>query len=63
MKTSSGCCCAVCYQAGIAVVIALAAVYAEQVLGFKQAQTMGLLVLRKVDVVRGAVAARAAMQK
>ena len=31
--------CGVAYQAGIAVVIALAAVYAEQVLGFKQTQT------------------------
>ena len=37
--------CAVFYQAGIAVVIALAAVYAEQVLGFKQAQTMALIFL------------------
>src|SRR5688572_11763317 len=33
------------YQAGISVVIALAAVYAEQVLGFKQTQTMMLVFL------------------
>ena len=32
--------CGACYQAGISVVIALAAVYAEQALGFKQADTM-----------------------
>jgi len=37
--------CAVAYQAGISVVIALAAVYAEQVLRFRQTQTM-LLILR-----------------
>jgi UMF1 family MFS transporter len=30
--------CGACYQAGIMVVIALAAVYAEQVLGFKQSR-------------------------
>ena len=34
-----------CYQAGIAVVIALAAIYAEQAMGFKQAQTMMLVFL------------------
>ena len=28
--------CGACYQAGVAVVIALAAIYAEQVMGFKQ---------------------------
>ena len=37
--------CAVAYQSGIAVVIALAAVYAEQVLGFQQTQTMMLIFL------------------
>ena len=37
--------CAVAYQAGIAVVVALAAVYAEQVLGFQQTQTMMLVFL------------------
>jgi UMF1 family MFS transporter len=37
--------CALAYQAGIAVVIALAAIYAQQVLGFGQAQTMALIFL------------------
>lgn len=46
--------CAVCYQAGIAVVIALAAVYAEQVLGFKQAQTMMLVFLVNIAAALGA---------
>ena len=46
--------CAVCYQAGIAVVIALAAVYAEQVLGFKQAQTMALIFLVNIASAVGA---------
>lgn len=35
--------CTASYQAGIAVVIALAAVYAEQVLGFQQTDTMALV--------------------
>ena len=35
--------CAAFYQAGISVVIALAAVYAQEVLGFQQAQTMMLV--------------------
>ena len=35
--------CAAFYQAGISVVIALAAVYAQEVLGFQQAQTMLLV--------------------
>ncbi|MBL8315064.1 MAG: MFS transporter [Rubrivivax sp.] len=48
--------CAVCYQAGIAVVIALAAVYAEQVLGFKQAQTMALIFLVNIASAVGAFA-------
>ncbi len=46
--------CAVFYQAGIAVVIALAAVYAEQVLGFKQAQTMALIFLVNIAAAVGA---------
>ncbi|MGY4827491.1 MFS transporter [Sphaerotilaceae bacterium SBD11-9] len=46
--------CGVCYQAGIAVVIALAAVYAEQVLGFKQAQTMMLVFLVNIAAALGA---------
>ncbi len=48
--------CAVCYQAGIAVVIALAAVYAEQVLGFKQTQTMALIFLVNIASAAGAFA-------
>lgn len=46
--------CAACYQAGIAVVIALAAVYAEQALGFKQAQTMMLIFLVNIAAAIGA---------
>jgi UMF1 family MFS transporter len=46
--------CAAFYQAGISVVIALAAVYAEQVLGFKQAQTMVLVFLVNIASAVGA---------
>ncbi|MET0335184.1 MAG: MFS transporter [Rhizobacter sp.] len=46
--------CGTCYQAGISVVIALAAVYAEQVLGFKQAQTMMLVFLVNIAAALGA---------
>jgi UMF1 family MFS transporter len=48
--------CAVAYQAGIAVVVALAAVYAEQVLGFKQTQTMMLIFLVNIASAVGAFA-------
>jgi len=48
--------CGVAYQAGIAVVIALAAVYAEQTLGFKQAQTMALVFLVNIASAVGAFA-------
>lgn len=48
--------CAACYQAGISVVIALAAVYAEQALGFKQAQTMMLVFLVNIAAALGAFA-------
>jgi UMF1 family MFS transporter len=48
--------CAVAYQAGIAVVITLAAVYAEQVLGFKQTQTMMLVFLVNIAAAVGAFA-------
>lgn len=48
-------CCA-SYQAGITVVIALAAVYAEQVLGFKQSETMLLIFLVNVASAIGAFA-------
>jgi UMF1 family MFS transporter len=44
----------VAYQAGVSVVIALAAVYAEQVLGFKQVQTMTLIFLVNIASVVGA---------
>ncbi|MDP1691264.1 MAG: MFS transporter [Burkholderiaceae bacterium] len=46
--------CAMAYQAGIAVVIALAAVYAEQVLGFKQTQTMMLIFVVNIAAAVGA---------
>jgi MFS transporter, UMF1 family len=46
--------CAVAYQAGIAVVIALAAIYAEQVLGFKQMDTMMLVFLVNIASAAGA---------
>ncbi len=48
--------CGVFYQAGIAVVVALAAVYAEQALGFKQAQTMMLVFLVNIAAALGAFA-------
>jgi UMF1 family MFS transporter len=48
--------CTTAYQAGIAVVIALAAVYAEQVLGFKQTQTMMLVFLVNIASAVGAFA-------
>jgi UMF1 family MFS transporter len=48
--------CAVFYQAGISVVIALAAIYAEQVLGFKQTDTMMLIFLVNVASAAGAFA-------
>ena len=46
--------CCVSYQAGISVVITLAAVYAEQALGFKQADTMLLVFLVNIAAVVGA---------
>ncbi|MEH0165160.1 MFS transporter [Roseateles microcysteis] len=46
--------CGTSYQAGISVVIALAAVYAEQALGFKQAQTMALVFLVNIASAVGA---------
>lgn len=46
--------CGTSYQAGISVVIALAAVYAEQTLGFKQAQTMALVFLVNIASAVGA---------
>lgn len=46
--------CTVAYQAGISVVIALAAVYAEQALGFSQVQTMTLVFLVNIAATIGA---------
>ncbi|HSB23641.1 MAG TPA: MFS transporter [Burkholderiaceae bacterium] len=48
--------CGFFYQSGIAVVIALAAVYAEQVLGFKQTETMMLVFLVNIAAAIGAFA-------
>ena len=48
--------CTVAYQAGIAVVVALAAVYAEQALGFKQTETMALVFLVNIASAAGAFA-------
>ena len=48
--------CAFFYQAGISVVIALAAVYAEQVLGFAQTDTMALIFLVNIAAAVGAFA-------
>jgi UMF1 family MFS transporter len=48
--------CTVAYQAGISVVIALAAVYAEQVLGFRQTETMMLVFLVNIAAACGAFA-------
>ena len=48
--------CAVAYQAGISVVVALAAVYAEQALGFKQIDTMILIFLVNIAAASGAFA-------
>jgi len=46
----------VAYQAGISVVIALAAVYAEQVLRFRQTQTMLLIFVVNIAAALGAFA-------
>jgi MFS transporter, UMF1 family len=46
--------CAVAYQAGISVVIALSAVYAEQVMKFEQTQTMALIFLVNIAAALGA---------
>ncbi len=48
--------CSVAYQAGIAVIIALAAVYAEQELAFQQTQTMMLVFLVNIAAALGAFA-------
>ena len=46
----------VAWQAGISVVVALAAVYAEQALGFEQTQTMMLIFLVNIAAAAGAFA-------
>lgn len=48
--------CSVAYQAGISVVIALAAVYAEQVLAFRQTEIMMLIFLVNIAAAIGAFA-------
>ena len=47
--------CAACYQAGIAVVITLAAVYAEQVMGFAMPQIMALVFVVNIAAAVGAL--------
>jgi len=46
--------CIVCYQAGISIVITLAAVYAEQVMGFSLSQTIVLIVVVNITAAAGA---------
>lgn len=46
--------CAVAYQGGVAVAIALAAIYAEQVIGFKPTETMVLIFVLNVAAAAGA---------
>jgi len=48
--------CSVAYQAGISVVVALAAVYAEQALAFQQTETMMLVFLVNIAAALGAFA-------
>ena len=46
--------CGVCYQAGVATVIALAAIYAEQVMGFRTQETIMLILVVNVTAAIGA---------
>ncbi|MGR4867929.1 MFS transporter [Variovorax sp. LARHSF232] len=46
--------CTVCYQGGVAVAITLAAIYAEQVIGFKPSETMMLIFVLNVAAALGA---------
>lgn len=46
--------CGVCYQAGVATVIALAAIYAQQVMGFKTEETIMLILVVNVTAAIGA---------
>lgn len=47
--------CAVAYQAGVAVAITLAAIYAEQVIGFKPEETMALIFVLNMAAFVGAL--------
>src|SRR5205085_11075415 len=47
--------CGVCYQAGVATVIALAAIYAEQVMGLKTEDTIMLVLVVNVTAAIGAL--------
>ena len=46
--------CGVCYQGGVAVAITLAAIYAEQVIGFKPQETMVLIFVLNIAAAIGA---------
>ena len=46
--------CAMFYQGGVAVAVTLAAIYAEQVIGFKQAETMVLIFVLNIAAAIGA---------
>jgi MFS transporter, UMF1 family len=48
--------CIVCYQAGVQTVVALAAIYAEQALGFETADTIKLILLVNITAAVGAAA-------
>ena len=48
--------CIVCYQAGVQTVVALAAIYAEQVLKFETADTIKLILLVNITAAAGAAA-------
>jgi len=48
--------CTVAYQAGVAVAIALAAIYAEQVIGFAKQETMLLIFVLNIAALLGALA-------
>jgi UMF1 family MFS transporter len=48
--------CGVCYQGGVAVAVALAAIYAEQVIGFQQQETMVLIFVLNLAAAGGAFA-------
>lgn len=48
--------CVVAYQAGVAVTVALAAIYAEQVIGFAPQETMALIFVLNIAAAAGALA-------